>query len=340
MLIRIIILFLLSGINLNLRAQSVAIARESREVLNDFEERTLHLLSKIGGLHQDFFGETQPHVNQHHLSTFHHHLEKDKAHLQKDEAPSVDKHLKPAYFSLFNAMQNHVDLFHYGPEKLLPDSVIAARQKLLEHAQVLVTEAGKLEHEVAAYCIFNRMTKPEDKSKIPGLIRAEFQKLNYLFKIQKLMIPVVQMEISCMEGFVPDSVPQAEKRRQRFDAFVTETLTALKNLPPCCGDHHIKQEAIASLHDFSMEAKKELPHLEKFLEEEEDFILHHQKTKAASAMSAAEKEAYRLAVQKYNEDIRLANELVRNLHIRRDAHLKLYQEAQKDFLKNFLTVSP
>jgi hypothetical protein len=144
------------------------------------------------------------------------------------------------------------------------------------------------------------------------------------------------MEKKYFHSFHPDSVSSIEKHRNSFAAGIAEASARLKNLPACCGDKLVKNAALNSLHFFGKEAKNEMPHLEKFLESEEEFILHHQKSKQG-ALTQEEKDAYRNAVKKYNEDIKAANELVRQLNKTRESHLAAFSEAQASFLREPIT---
>lgn len=247
-----------------------------------------------------------------------------------------DEEPEKAYAQLTIGLARQSDFMKYFLERWQPDSAIVFRMKVLESEKSLLKEADWLEHFVSVFCIVNKLNKPDDKSRIPDFLREEWKRLEYILSIQKILFPVIEAEKNCLNGFQPDSIASAEKRRLAFSGLVALQTQTMKSLAAVKGDKFIKPAALQSLYLFAIEAKNELQHLEKFLKAEEDFILLHRKQKSETANSTAEKEAYRKAVRKYNEDIRGANELVQKLEENQKQHLNAFFDAQRNFLEEGL----
>ena len=303
---------------------------QARRRLQEAEENTFQLVMKLGEIQKDFFWNQNPSLQASDLNQF--------SQLCKKQLQPSRQEPDQSYFLLVQQMIIHAALLQEFRSGWQPDSALVWRTKALASGESLLTVAAALDHSVSVYCLMNKLNKPEDKSSIPSFLREEWSRLEYLLEIQKILFPVVEAERKCLNNFLPDSVSSAEKRRLDFTGLVSVKTQTMKNYPPLKGDRFVKSAALNSLYQFAMEAKNDLPHLEKFLEAEEEFILIHEKSKSAEKLSTEETEGYRKAVKKYNADIRAANELVKELQKKRDTHLRAFFAAQQAFLEDNLRV--
>lgn len=318
-------LFLLSALQFSF-GQSVSQARKRWQAT---DEKVSGLVLRMGQIQADFFASEKPGLRASDLRDF--------SELCEKQIPTSDQDPEKAYARLAHELSAHTRNLQGFCNGWQPDSALSWRTKALASQKNLISAAAVLEHSVSVYCLMNKLNKPEDKSRIPGHLREEYKRMEYLISIQQILFPVIQAEQNCLIGFQPDSTACSEKRRLVFSNMVARQTTLLKNLPPLKGDRFVKPAALNSLYQFAMEAKNDLHHLEKFLEAEKEFILIHQKCKSAGQLSTEETESYRKAVKKYNADIRAANELVKELQKKRDTHLQAFFAAQQALLEENLS---
>jgi hypothetical protein len=324
-------------IPLFLQGQAVT---KTREALDYFEKSGVAISKKCIRALAEINIHPESSKSWHQLSNIRQDLHHQKEHFHKKEVSSNELVLRTEFSRFLSEAEAILVQYSEWKEAWITDSLSVLRQRLLKDVNSLTIASLRLEQEVAIFCIENRLTKPEDGSRIGKFFREGQQRFNYLNSIQDILLSVADREKHCLNNFIPDSLASAEKRRLEFAELTSAHNLKLKSLPGCCGDRQVKAAALNSLRLFAIEAKNELLHLEKFIQDEEEFIQHHQKTKEKQPESQAEKEAYRNAVRKYNADIKAANELVRNLEKNREEHLSAYRIAQLDLFENWLTTFP
>ncbi len=313
---------------------------QARNCLRNYESGCLPLSKKSILLSAEFMRENQTEHLEGHFKVLRHSLEKHITHMKAAPVSGNFQALKTEYSRYLQDLHGFTIHSTALLENCQEDSLLVRRKSLMKAWQTLFSAAIRLEQEVAVFCIENRLNRPEDGSRIGKLMKEGQQKLDYLLRIQELTFPLIQFEKLCLSRFTADSLKGAEKRRLEFAALVAENNLALKALPPCCGDHQVKTAALNSLRLFSIESRNELVHLEKFIESEADFISHHQRSKENAPVKEEQKEAYRIAVRKYNADIKAANDLLRQLDKNRQAHLAEYSKAQIAFIESWITAFP
>jgi len=319
------------------RGQAVT---KTREALDYFEKNGVAVSKKCIRALAEINIHPESSKSWHQLSNTRQNLHHQKEHFHKKELSSNELVLRTEYSRFLGDAESILGPYSAWNEAWIPDSLSALRQKLLKDVNSLANAALRLEQEVAIFCIENRLTKPEDGSRIGKLFREGQQRFNYLNSIQDILLSVADREKHCLNTLISDSLANAEKRRLELAELTSAHNLKLKSLPGCCGDRQVKAAALNSLRLFAIEAKNELLHLQKFIQAEEEFIQHHQKTKEKQPESQTEKEAYRNAVRKYNADIKAANELVRNLEKTREEHMSAYRIAQLDLVESWLTTFP
>jgi hypothetical protein len=323
MQLRVLFLIFLQIKMAGVYAQSVA---DARKRLKKLDEQITRRITHLQDIHNDFFANEFPSRSQSYLN----HSENELSIIRMEPELSLQKQMEELAI-------HEQKLFNIAID-WRSDSAIFYRKIAIESGKDVLKAAAWLEHSVSVFCILNKLNKPEDKIRAPAFLREEWKRLEYLLEIQKILFPVIEAERKCLNNFLPDSVSSAEKRRLDFTGLVSIKTQTMKNFPPLKGDRFVKPAALNSLYQFAMEAKNDLPHLEKFLEAEKKFILIHQKSKSAEKLSTEENESYRKAVKKYNADIRAANELVKELQKKRDTHLRAFFAAQQAFLEDNLRV--
>jgi hypothetical protein len=313
---------------------------KTREVLHFFETNNLAISKKCLKVLSDFVIHSETVHYQKQLESSRLELHQQIQHFHKKELPKNEFALKTEYSRFLSGLDEFAAKLRNLAVSANPGDVLQLRQQMLQDFHIAEQAAIRLEEEVAIFCIENRLNKPEDGSRTGKLFREARQRLAYLISIQELLLPVISFEQHCVNNFGPDSLCSADKRRIEFAGLVWENNIKLKNLPACCGDRQVKSAALNSFRLLAIEAKNDLPHLEKFVHAEQEFILHHQQIRGKVLENQAEKEAYRDAVRKYNADIKAANQLVHQLEKTREEHLDAYYSAQKEFMETWLTAFP
>lgn len=313
--------------------QAVTLARES---LDYFEHHTFPLCRESIESTISDFCKQELNSDKSSGKSLIHKLEKESSHFQNHKVPNAHGSLPTEYTRFLQALIDYTSKCSNLKSEIQADSILIVRARILECHKSVLNAATRLEQEVSVYCIENQLTRTEDGSRIAILFRDAQKRLEYLHGIQSYLIPVIKMETTCLESILKDSIHNSEKRRAEFYKLVEINNVNLKNHSACCGDHLVKNAALNSLRLFSIEARNEIVHIIKFIAAEQDFIAHHQKVKNASTESELEKQAYRNAVRKYNEDIKGANELVTNLEKNRKDHLSAFYSAQIKFLETWL----
>lgn len=325
----ILFLFLLFSCA-KIRAQSVAAARK---FFIACEEPARRECQKLALIHNRYF-DTKNGLSPSALSDFRKHLQKN--HLDKPvEIPGDYRKLQAAYSAFFQAMDQHAERME-SLIKSLPDSSVQAGEGMLQSASQLKSKSAELEKEVIGFCILFRLDHPEDKTALSKLMKEELLRLSYVNGIRSCIHVIEEMEKACLRGFLPDSGHSAAGRRIALIDQIELQKVKLKSISTCCGDRNLKAAAENSLRLFSLEARNSLPALEKFRESELVFIRIHRQMKTKKSAGKEDQASYRLAVKKYNEDIRSANELVRKLENERDVHMIIFREALNNFLKDSL----
>lgn len=332
---RLLLTLLFYALLENLHAQSVTAARK---FLKSQETIAQNEIRKLAGIHSQFFGP-EGRLPSSALSGFRKEIQKILPD-GKDEIPGDYLKLRAAYAAFFHALNQHAAFLETSREISSPDSLIKTKDRILHSGNHVMEKASGIGKEASTFCILFRLDHPEDKTLIPGLINEEFNHLQHLFNIQQILYPVEEMEKACLRGYHPDSAHPPGRKSTELIQLINHQTGELKKLPACYGDHELKAAALNSLHFFSLEARNDLPGLEKFRESELEFIRLHPQVKDSETPDMESDKEYREAVKKYNEDIRAASELVRKLEKEREAHLQVYRQAQINFLNKRLTAFP
>lgn len=312
--------------------QAVTLARES---LNYFERHTFPLCREsIESTISDFCKQE---LNKENSTdkTLINKLEKESSHFKNHKVPNAHESLPTEYTRFLQVLIDFISKSVLKSE-IQEDSILVARAKILEYHKSVLTAATRLEQEVAIYRIENQLTRTEDGSRIAIFFREAQKRLEYLKGIQSYLLPVIKMESACLESIMKDSIHTSEKSRTELSKLVEINNISLKNHPACCGDHLVKNAALNSMRLFAKEAKNEIFHIEKFVKAEQEFISNYQKEKKSKVENELDKQAYRIAVRKFNADIKGLNELLANLEKSRKDHLRTFYSAQNTFLKTWL----
>jgi len=313
--------------------QAVARARES---LNYFERHTFPLCREsIESTISDFCKQD---LNKENSTdkTLIHKLEKESRHFQNHKVPKAHESIPAEYSRFLQVLIDFRSKCSVLKSEIQEDSILIARAKILEYHKSVLTAATRLEQEVAIYRIENQLTRTEDGSRIAIFFREAQKRLEYLHGIQIYLIPVSKMETACMESLLKDSIQPSEKSRTELSKLVEINNINLKNHPACCGDHLVKNAALNSLRLFAKEARNEIVHIEKFVKAVQEFISNYQKEKKSEVENELDKQAYRIALKKFNADLKVLNELLANLEKSRKDHLSTFYSAQNTFLKTWL----